>query len=136
MAFKSFLVVLLSLVAMAGCQAKVGTLRNIPAEQQQAVLAGLTTLSYAVHQCPGAVIIEPKNTEAPLEIIGPGCHLLPEGTRLEDVRLYSKTGWREVLGPDKQVLGYVSHDRKTRVGVDLGNNGAGRLYISRRHSGR
>ena len=137
MAFKSFLVVLLSLVAMAGCQAKVGALRNVPAAQQQAVLARLTTGSYDIHTCPGVVVIAPKNLDASLEIVGSGCRQLAEATGLENVELYADTGLREVVGPEGQVLGYVSHDlSRTQVGVGKGDKGAVRLYISRRHSGR
>ena len=136
MKFKSFIAILLGLVAMAGCQDKVGTLRNIPLERQQEVQALLKTGLYVVHQCQGAVIIEPTSKDAPLEVIGSGCRFLAEGSGLEAVHFYAQTGWREILGPGGQLLGYVSHDRKTRVGIDMGNNGAGRLYITQRHSGR
>jgi len=138
MAFKSYFVVLLSLLVMAGCQAKVGILRNIPAAQQQAVLAGLTTGSYAVHQCPGVVIIEPKNRDAALAIIGPGCHTLEgEGHDVDGVHLYPEIGLREIVDPNGQVLGFVSYDQqRVKVGVGMGDNGTARLYISRRYSGR
>ena len=137
MTSKSFIALLLGLAAMAGCHGKVGTLRNIPTKQQQEVLTILRTGPYDIHECSGAVIIEPKNRDASLEIIGSNCRTREEGGGPEDVPFNPYSNLQEIVDPEGHVLGYVYYNlQRTTVGVSGGDNGGWRLYISTRHSGR
>ena len=139
MNFKTGCFVLVGLTVVVACQARVATFRNMSPAGQQDVMATLehNRSAYAIHQCSGALIIEPHNDTISMELIGSGCRALATDVGLNRGNLHAESGLRQIIGPDGQVLGYVSHNlRRTMVGAQIVDEKTLRIYVTNRHSGR
>jgi hypothetical protein len=139
MNFKTGCFVLLGLTVVVACQARVATFRNMSPASQQDVIATLQNnrSAYDIHQCSGALIIEPSNDNISMELIGSGCRELTTDVGLNRGYIHAESGLRQIIGPDGQVLGYVSHNlRRTMVGVQIVDEKTVRIYVTNRYSGR
>ncbi|MFC1886184.1 hypothetical protein ACFLZM_03910 [Thermodesulfobacteriota bacterium] len=86
---------------------------------------------YNIHRSPWRLtVFDPKNDDRKLEVIDMKTIIVDEKAKSDfDVKIFPRTGIREVLGTDGQLFGYITwDDEKVSIGVRRVDAKTMRLY--------